>query len=389
LKPLNEEESVPVPLNVLAVICNDYWMKLHLVPTLKATFKTVETFFYQGMARWYDPAWVADRPSEMRRLLTLVRSLKSAGKLDLIFMVVYDDFLFPETAAAIKKLGIRMINYHVDMPTQWYRCIRIAPYLDLIGVSHLDHFYDLTRYGARLLFNPMAANTEHFRPHDTEKQYDVLFLGSYTPPRADALAAAVDVTGSVYVAGRGWQENPPNPAAALPRRTSWKKYVHDSPYLIPRLRAEGLRMFATRDVGHRTYPKRGWAGGARYLGHPEDIVEAISKARIILGVNQRWGSIGSKDGCVNSRLRDFEAPACGSMYLAQRYPELSLYYKEDQQIAAWSTLDELRTKLEYYLRHAEERQAIAAAGRERVVRSHQWEHRYRALVSHLTKQSST
>ncbi len=378
----------PIQMNVLAVLCDHYWMQQHLVPTLKTTFQNVEVFLYEGMAKWYDPKWIASRKSEMDRLMTTVRALRSQGKLDLIFMIVYDDFLFPEVALAIKKMGIHMINYHVDMPTQWYRCIRTAPYFDLIGVTHQLHMDDLARYGAKLLYVPMAANTDYFRPLDIKKEYNVLFIGSYTPARADVLAAASDVTKSVHVAGSGWQE--PTACSHKPRYFNffWKKYLYDLKYVLPRLRAENIRMLATRNLGNRIYAKGGWNGGAVCMGYQSDIVELINKAKIVLGINQRWGSIGSKNGHVSSRLRDFEAPACGSLYLVQRYPELHLHYIEDEEVVAWSNLDELRRKVDHYLSHEKERQSIAAAGRERVVRTHQWKHRYRAMLAHLNEGSS-
>lgn len=65
----------PIPLNVLAVLCNHYWMQQHLVPTLKSTFQNVEVFLYEGMAKWYDPNWVAARPAEMKQFLATVRWL--------------------------------------------------------------------------------------------------------------------------------------------------------------------------------------------------------------------------------------------------------------------------------------------------------------------------
>lgn len=357
-------------------------MKCHLVPTLQVTFQSVETFFYEGMGRWSDPGWVARRPQEMRRLMAAVRALRSVDRLHLIFMVAYDDFLFPSAAAEISRLGIRMINYHADMDSQWYRCIRTAPFFDLIGVATKHHFRDLERYGGKLLHVPMAANTDHFRPLNLPKEHDVLFVGTYSPPRADVLAAATDVAGSVCVAGNGWNPTSETPAPST-RRVHWKKYFHDLPYILPRLRAEGWGLLSTRNVGVRTYDKGGRTGGAVSLGRPDEIMPLLNKAKIVLGISQRHDSLGGERGLTKSCLRDFEAPACGVFYLVQRYPELAMHYVEDKEVVAWSTLDELRTKIRYYLTHEGERQAIAAAGRERVLRTHQWQQRYRALVDHL------
>jgi len=362
---------------VLAVLCKDYWMQTHLIPTLQQFYASVEVFFYRGMAHWNDPVWIEQRAAEATRLVTRVRELKATAGIDAVFMIAYDDFLSPAAARRIRDLGVHLIDYNVDMSTQWYRCLRIAPLCSVVGAGSLDHMESLERSGAFVAYAPMAANTDHFRPLSLTKQFDVAFCGGYTPSRADAVAAATDVSSSVAVCGSGWTPTAPESRVQRPH---WRKYVNDAAYIYPRWRAEGRAMFRTSDWGKRVYDKGDRLSGARYLGTPADIVNIINETRIVIGVNQRWGSINSQKGYLCPRLRDFEVPACGAMYLAQWHRELPLYFRVGQEIDTWFTLDELRYKIDYYLSHAQEREAIARAGRERVVSSHQWQSRFAVLT---------
>ena len=49
------------------------------------------------------------------QLVRLAKTLKASGRLDLIFFIVYDDFLMEDTAQQLRALQVPMINYHVDM----------------------------------------------------------------------------------------------------------------------------------------------------------------------------------------------------------------------------------------------------------------------------------
>ena len=64
------------------------------------------------------------------QLVRLAKTLKASGRRDLIFFIVYDDFLMEGTAQQLRALQVPMINYHVDMAFQWYRVIRTAPDFD-------------------------------------------------------------------------------------------------------------------------------------------------------------------------------------------------------------------------------------------------------------------
>jgi glycosyltransferase involved in cell wall biosynthesis len=71
----------------------------------------------------------------------------------------------------------------------------------------------------------------------------------------------------------------------------------------------------------------------------------------------------NRDGHV---MRSFELPACGAFMLAERTAEHQEFFREGEEVAYFSSPQELVDKVRYYLEHGDERKRMAEAAYHRV-----------------------
>lgn len=103
--------------------------------------------------------------------------------------------------------------------------------------------------------------------------------------------------------------------------------------------------------------------------------KAIRSTRInlgILGVTPE-----AKD---ETSTRTYEIPACGGFMLHERSPELLELYKEGEEVACFSSPQELAEKIDYYLVRPEVRDTIAGAGHRRCVPAYSYDNRMAEIL---------
>ncbi|MGP8126071.1 MAG: glycosyltransferase [Nitrososphaerales archaeon] len=77
--------------------------------------------------------------------------------------------------------------------------------------------------------------------------------------------------------------------------------------------------------------------------------------------------------------RNFEVPGCGGFLLSGPSENLEDYYEVGKEVVCFDGERDLLQKSRYYLKHQEEREAIAAAGHSRTLREHTYVHRFDAI----------
>jgi spore maturation protein CgeB len=382
-------------MRALAVLPPDRWMEINLLDTLRQHYcDELHVFTYPGgMGQLGSKQWRGQRNELNQYLVKLARVLKAAGKLDLIFCIVYDDFLLVETAKQLRSLGVPMVNYHVDMAFQWYRVIRTAPYFDLLAVAQLTNAESLRPYNLNIEWMPMAANPNFYFRHAAPRssyEHAVSFIGSFNPFRRALLAECVRKGIRPAVFGRGW-----NSESSSPYRFAWDPYkiVHDLRYYAAaRFKAEGsesilgpLRRKHARQFSFQELEEADFRGPCDDASLPT----IFNESQVNLGFSDTgWHSETKvrRSKNLQCRLRDFEVPMAGGFYLVQEAPDHSQYYKLGEEIVVWSEPGDFIDKIIFYSRHERAAARIREAGQKRVLGEHTWKHRFDRLFASLRSQ---
>jgi spore maturation protein CgeB len=144
-------------------------------------------------------------------------------------------------------------------------------------------------------------------------------------------------------------------------------------------RARLLEMFTDYDL------KLWGAGCPFWLGSPLrrcypnvyvaelDKSKAFNAAKIVLNT-MHFAEIEG----VNCRL--FEAAGCGAFQIAEWKPGLAEFFEPEREVVTFRSREELRDKVDYYLAHPEERQAISDRAYTRAHRQHTYEIRLQRML---------
>ncbi len=102
--------------------------------------------------------------------------------------------------------------------------------------------------------------------------------------------------------------------------------------------------------------------------------KAFNAAKIVLNTLHP-----AEIGSVNARL--FEAAGCGAFQISEHRDAIIEFFEPDTEVVTFHSQAELKEKIDYYLRHEEQRRAIADRSLARAHREHTYELRLRHLLS--------
>lgn len=89
---------------------------------------------------------------------------------------------------------------------------------------------------------------------------------------------------------------------------------------------------------------------------------------------------------VNQRV--FDVPACGAFLLTDNQGAIEGLFEPETEIVTYKSAGEIPELVRYYLAHPDERMAIAAHGRDRVLKEHTYTHRLRVIIEQMRKRYS-
>lgn len=118
------------------------------------------------------------------------------------------------------------------------------------------------------------------------------------------------------------------------------------------------------------------------------------KSPIPPGIDTTIAFIGSKinlnislkgiEGGTPKRVMD--VMAAGGFMLTNYCPETADIFKEDEEIVMYKTPEELVEKAEYYLKHDDERKAVAKRGQEKVLECHTYEKALKKIMEWIERE---
>jgi spore maturation protein CgeB len=303
-----------------------------------------------------------NRPRLSEELLRQFRSAQSKGPIDLFFSYFYSANVEPEAIREIGAAGVPTLNWFCNASYQFRLVSEIAPAFNWCLVPERFRLEDYRKIGATPIYCQEAANPNVYRPYDLGRTFDVTFVGQRYGDRPMFLTAlnesGVDV--------RAWGPNWNNPVAAPPL---WRSAAGT----VKRLALRRSKVSDSRFPLERCGPPLS----------DIDYVQMYSRSKISLGFTKVAEGIPGPTSIKQVRLRDFEAPMSGAFYVVERCEELEDFFEPDKEIVVFDDAIELIEKVEYYLRHASERERIRVAGMERARRDHTWESRFRRVFAEI------
>jgi hypothetical protein len=216
--------------------------------------------------------------------------------------------------------------------------------------------------------------------------YDVTFVGQRYADRADLLHHLYANGVQVRAWGAGWQ----------PRKRLDVANVKAALALVEDERLDGVRRLARARLRRRPAAPNASAyaspasvdsvdtsnfGGPRLL--QRDLVRMFSRSRLSLGFATAGSSHLSSRRLTHLRLREFEAPMSGALYLTEHQEELAEYFSIGHEMLTYTDRDDLLDKARFFLAHPEAAERIRRAGHQRALREHTWQHRFNELFDLL------
>ncbi|MEW5802920.1 MAG: glycosyltransferase [bacterium] len=324
LKPLPEEELRI--LYVGTVAGQDYG---GIIQGLRKFGKVVPFQHKTGRyGQYYRNVGKDERRENGNRLLEMVQEDHKKAPFHMVIGQMWAFTMPPDTLQKLRQLGIPVVNISMD-DRHAFRCKRMNG--NWSGTAGLIGSIDLACTAARecclwylvegcpAIYVPEASDPEIFVHLAEPKHYDVCFVGANYGIRSRIVKTIEKRGVPVTCYGNGW----PNGRIAV-----------------------------------------------------EKIPELFARSRIILGV----GTIGHCSDFYSLKLRDFDGPMSGSLYLTHDNPDLYELYDVSHEIITYRTPEECADKVVYYLRHSDEAKVIGDAGRRRAVREHTWEKRFEKIL---------
>lgn len=290
---------------------------------------------------WY--SWKDRDRAVNERLLAQVRHSEP----DLL-LIVKGEVILPWYLEQLKAdlKGVPLINWIMDSPFRYPNVASAAHLYDVFFSFEPTDVQRLRAVGVRAFFLPVAFDPEHYRPLqlsiEERRKYgcDIAFVGTRHPYREAVLRAIADF--DVVLWGPSW----------TPKPWSWAFYqILMNP--LPQRRREHV-----------------WGG---------EVAKIYNAAKICLNIHHPQSEEGLNP-------RTFEILGAGGFQVVDYKRALVNLFDIGRELICYTSLDELRDLLRYYLQRPAERAEIARRGHERACREHSFYARVGTMLDYIRQE---
>ena len=275
-------------------------------------------------------------------------SIVSKERPDLL-LIIKGDHVFPATLENIKQvLSCPVVSYIWDEPFYThnnnqddYRKSNFkngVPWYDFIFVFDTSYIDEIKRQGAKkVMYLPLATNPNRYKEISLTKQdkrdygYDVCFIGVPFENRVEMFESLRDYNLGIF-------------------GDQWAKY------------------FIFKGKKTPSY-YRGKASG-------EVVNKIYLSSKIVLNIHHPHSIEG-----LNTRT--FDIPACGAFEMVDHKKNVEMHFGIDKEIVTFRNINELKSKIDFYLENEDLRKSISERGKQRVLNEHTWVHRASDIIKAL------
>lgn len=274
-------------------------------------------------------------------LLDAVRSLRP----DVTIVSLYGNEFEPEVIRALRRWTTTLAYFYDDIWRRAYAA-KWARHFDFITTSDPGGATRIASAGpGNAIYCPFTFDERLFARLDLPLEYDVSFVGLHHPYRAWVVARLRRAGINVATFGHGW----PTGRLALP---------------------DVVNVFNSTKINLNISNSSHW--DPAFLA-----ADPLALPRMLkLGKHRE-----------QVKVRHFEIAGSGGFQLSYAVDYLTEFFVPGVEIATYATVDELVSKVRHFLRHEEEREAIADGGWRRAQREHTSTRRYSDLMSELARRT--
>jgi spore maturation protein CgeB len=272
---------------------------------------------------------------------------------DLIFFTLYTEQFKPETIDLLSRKTLTLA-YLFDDPWRIQYSRFWAKHFTYITSSDVNGMRNLRDADCRNVIHvPFGSNHYVLGRKDLPKIYDVTFVGGYHPQREWYLNAIKKAGINVRIWGPGW-------------RTT----VLDQIQMAEVFRQSRINLNLSNCV---TWDIRCLLSECTNLRALRRIMIEYRKA------------FSGKDPKIREmiKFRQYEINACGGFQISYYAEGLERHYEIGDEIAIFLSLEDLIEKIQYYLKHEDERENIAKRGYVRTLKEHTMEKRFMDLFDKI------